>query len=187
MNMPEQFKEMSKENVEATMRFAQIYMSSAEKLLKLQLDAAKTALFDQAEHTKAFMDAKDAEQLVTLRTKHAESNIATALDYSSSVYDIASETQKAVSALLEQQLTSINKAATQRMEGAVKGVPMGNEMAVAALKNTMAATAAAVDSMTKAAKQVAEFADVSVRAASAAAEQAKKKVTKSTTSASKKS
>jgi hypothetical protein len=58
------------------------------------------------------------------------------------------------------------------VEKATQGAPAGSDVAVSALKSTVAATSAAFDQFTKATKQVVTFADASLRAASKTAEQA---------------
>ena len=63
----------------------------------------------------------------------------------------------------------MNKNLASVVDKAVKSAPAGSDVAVTALKSTMAATSAAIDSMTKATRQVVDFTDASVRAASAKA------------------
>ncbi len=53
------------------------------------------------------------------------------------------------------------------VEKAAKNAPAGSDVAVTALKSTVAATTAAFDQFNKATKQVVNFADASVRAAAA--------------------
>jgi phasin family protein len=167
-NVQEQLSELNRGNVETTLRFAKIYMSSAEKLLKLQLDAAKTALDENARNAKALMEAKDPQQALALRTKLAEASMESAMSFSRNVYEVASQTQQEITSLLEERLAEFNKSVAGSVDKAAKNAPAGADVAVAALKSTVAATTAAVDSMTKAAKQVAEFAEASMRAATSA-------------------
>lgn len=177
-NVQDQLSEMNKGSVETTLRFAKIYMSSAEKLLKLQLDAAKTALEENARNARTLMEVKDPQQAVAVRTKLAEASMESAMSFSRNVYEVASQTQQEITALLEERLSDFNKSVTGSVDKAAKNAPAGADVAVAALKSTMAATTAAVDSMTKAAKQVAEFAEASMRAATSASTEAMKNVTK---------
>jgi len=64
------------------------------------------------------------------------------------------------------------------VEKATKNAPAGSDVAVTALKSTVAATTAAFDQLSKATKQVVNFADASVRAATANAASAAKTTTK---------
>jgi phasin family protein len=173
-NVQEQLSEMNKGSVETTLKFAKIYMGSAEKLLKLQLEAAKSALEENARNARALMEAKDVQQAVALRTKLAEASMESAMNFSRNVYEVASQTQQEITSLLEERLSEFNKSVAGSVDKAAKNAPAGTDVAVAALKSTVAATSAAVDSMTKAAKQVAEFAEASMRAATSASAEAMK-------------
>ena len=176
--MQEQLSEAGKGNVETTLRFAKIYMDSAEQLLRLQLDAAKSALEENARNAKALMETRDVPQMIALRTKFAESSIGSAMGFSRSVCEVASRTQQQISALLEARLSEFNKNVAGSVDRAAKNAPAGADVAVAALKSTVAATAAAIDSMTKAAKQVASFAEASMKnTGTAAATKAETKAT----------
>ena len=74
-----------------------------------------------------------------------------------------------MSKVLESGMSTLNKNLASVVDKAVKSAPAGSDVAVTALKSTMAATTAAFDSMTKATRQVIDFTDASVRAASAKA------------------
>ena len=81
-----------------------------------------------------------------------------------------------------EQFADLNKAgydnaiklAALSLEKATKNAPAGSDVAVTALKSTVAATTAAFDQFSKATKQVVDFADASVRAATANAANAAK-------------
>ena len=92
-----------------------------------------------------------------------------ALSYSRDAYEVLSGTQAEVSKLLEASVANLNKNLVSVVDKAVKSAPAGSDVAVTALKSTMAATSAAIESMTKATRQVVDFTDASVRAASAKA------------------
>jgi len=53
---------------------------------------------------------------------------------------------------------------TSNIDKAVKSAPAGTDVAMAAMKSTIAASTAAFDGLTKSAKQVANFTDASVKA-----------------------
>jgi len=67
---------------------------------------------------------------------------------------------------------------TAWVEKAAKNAPAGSDVAVTALKSTVAATTAAFDQLSKATKQVVSFADASMRAATANVATAAKATTK---------
>ena len=103
-----------------------------------------------------------------------EAGVQNALGYSRGVYQIASEAQADFSALAEEAWAAYTKGFAVWVDKATKNAPAGSDVAVTALKSTMAATTAAFDQFSKATKQVVSFADASVRAAAANAANATK-------------
>ncbi|MBI2312429.1 MAG: phasin family protein [Betaproteobacteria bacterium] len=180
VKVPEQFAEMNKSSIETALRFAKVSMDSAERLVKLQLEAAKAALDDNAKNAKALLEAKDPQEVLALRTQLAEHSVENAIAYSRNVYEVASQTQAELTQLLEERLETFNQGVAGAMDKAGAQVPPGADFAVAAVKSMMAATAAAVDSMTKAGKQMAGLAEASVKATTQATAEAVKGATKGT-------
>ncbi|MBL8540992.1 MAG: phasin family protein [Betaproteobacteria bacterium] len=176
---PEDFAAFGKGGLETAIKFAQISMDSAERMMKLQLDAARTSFEENSKTAKALADTKDPQQLMSLRTKLAEQSVEKMLSYCKSVYEVASATQAEVSRLLEQAMTSHSGEVMEAIEKVMKATPgAGSEAAVAAFKTAMSATQNAMESMTKAATQVTQMADSSIRAATQATSEAAKAAVK---------
>ena len=93
------------------------------------------------------------------RAKFTESGVESALSYSRDAYEIVSGTGSEVSKLVEAGFSNLNKNLAAVVDKAVKSAPAGSDVAVTALKSTMAATTAAFDSLTKATRQVVDFTD----------------------------
>lgn len=165
---PQELLNLNNSGVETALRLARISLESSERLFRLQLETAKQALESSAQNIKAFTTVKDPQEAVGLQSKLTETSIENSLNYSRSMYEIASQTQSQFNQLLEEQVNEFNKNIVNTVDSAVKSSPAGTEVATSAFKSTVAATAAAIDSMTKAAKQVADFADASVKAATTA-------------------
>ena len=163
----EQFAEINKAGYDNAVKLAALSLEKAEKLTKLNLQAAKSALEQGVYSANAVASIKDVQELVALRTKLTESTVQNALGYSRGVYDIASEAQADFSALAEEAWAAYTKGVAAWVEKATKNAPAGSDVAVTALKSTVAATTAAFDQLSKATKQVVSFADASVRAATA--------------------
>lgn len=167
-NAQQQFTDFTTEQIEIAMRFARISLDSTERLIKLQVETAKSSLEESAKSAKAMAGIKDLQGALALRQQIADSALDSAMSYSRNVYELASQAQNAFSQLIEERSTAFNKNVVSGLDRFVKSAPAGAEVAVAAVKSTVQATAAAVDSMTKAAKQVTDFADASVKAATTA-------------------
>ncbi|KAF0815263.1 hypothetical protein IGB42_00344 [Andreprevotia sp. IGB-42] len=179
----QQFTDFATENVETYLRFARIGLDSAERLVKLQLETAKTTLEESARAAQTLAAVRDPQEALALRSKLTETGVDQASVYSRHVYEIASQAQAALSQLVEERTTAFNRNVVAGLDRFVKTAPAGADVAVAAVKSTVQATAAAVDSLTKAAKQVADFADASVKAASTATSDAVKAAAKKTAAA----
>lgn len=180
----QQFADFATEQIEIGLRFARISLDSTERLAKLQLEAAKSALEESAKNAKAIAGVKDIQDALALRQKISESTLDSAVAYSRNLYEISSQAQSEMSQLFEERTTAFNKNVVSGLDRFVKSAPAGADVAVAAVKSTVQATAAAVDSLTKAAKQVADFTDASLKAATTATADAVKTASRKSNGAS---
>ena len=164
----EQFATANKANVETLLTIANTAFASAERLAALNLNTARAMLEDSVASAKALLAVKDVQQLVAMQTTLAQPAVEKAVAYSRSVYEIATQTQEELSKVVEGQFSEINKNVSSALDKAAKNAPAGSDVAVAAVKSAIAAANSAYDSMTKAAKQVAEIAEANVAAATTA-------------------
>ena len=164
-NASEQFAEIGKANVTQATRFAAVAMENTEKLMALNINAAKAAFAHGVESASAVAAVKDVKELFALPTKYAESGVQYTVGYSRNLYDVVSAAQAQYSALAEEALAAYTKGLASWVEKASQSAPAGSEAAINAMKSTVAATTAAFDQFQKASKQVVNLADASVRAA----------------------
>jgi phasin family protein len=157
--------EMTAAAVESAAKLTQISMDSAERAIALQLDFAKASLDQSARTAKALAGAKDVQELLAVRARNAESAVERLMGYSRSLYEISSDAQSRISKLAEERMSTFQQAVTQTVEQAARSAPAGSDVAVAAMKSSLAATTAAFDSFNKAARQVASYTDAGVHAA----------------------
>jgi phasin family protein len=160
-----QFAEINKANVAQASRIAAIAVENVEKLMKLNLATAKVVFAQSVEGATVAASVKDVQEFIALPTKYAETSVQSALGYSRSLYEIASEAQAQFSALAEEAAAGYTKGFASWVEKASASAPAGSEVAINAMKSTVAATSAAFDQFQKASKQVVSLADASVRAA----------------------
>lgn len=171
-NAPEQFAELNKASVQSVLRLAYLGLENAEKLARLNVEHAKVVLEDGVKNAESIASVKDFQDVLAMRSKLTEDSVQKAVAYSREVYEVASRTQAEFSALVEASLAAYSKGVASWVEKASQSAPAGSDVAVTALKSTVAATTAAIDQFTKATRQVVTFADASVRAAGKTAEQA---------------
>ena len=151
---------------ETAARATQISLDSAERAIALQLEYTKGALAQAALNAKAASQVQDVQGLLGLPSRIAESAMENFMGYSRSFYEIASEAQSEYSRLAEERMAAFQAVMAESVEQAARSAPGGSDVAVAALKSQLAATTAAFDSFTKAARNLASYADAGVKAAS---------------------
>jgi phasin family protein len=166
-NATEQVAEINKANVAQAARLAALVLENAEKLAKVNLLTAKSALAQGIEGAQAAAAVKDVQQLFTLNAALAEAGVQAALGYSKNLYEIATEAQAQYATLVEESHATFAKGAAAWVDRASKSAPAGSEAAVDAFRQGLAASAAAFGQFNQASRQVASLADASVRAAAA--------------------
>jgi phasin family protein len=167
VNLAEQMNELNNTTVLSAARLSKLSLDSAERLLALQLSFAKSALGDATRSARAAAGTQDVQQLLALRTKAAETAMSQWLEYSRSLYEVASDAQAELSKLAEERLAELQRTITESVEQAAKSAPAGSDVAVAAMKSSLAAATTAFDTFTKAARHAASFTDAGVKAATA--------------------
>lgn len=159
------FADYGREFITAAARATRTSIDSAERAIAVQLEYAKGALTQAALTANAVSQVKDVTEIASLRSRIAENTLENAMGYSRSLYEVASEAQAEYSKLAEERMSAFQQAVTAGVEQAAKASPGGNDMAVAAMKSQLAATTAAFDTFTKAARNLASFADAGVKSA----------------------
>jgi phasin family protein len=172
---PEQVMAMNKASMETALRFAGIALEGTERMLQVQLSAAKNALVESTEQVRALSDVKDPKQLMQMGTALKQPSMEKAASYMKSLYDVAVATQTQMSKLMEEQVAEFSKNMSAGVEQMVKNAPAGSEAAMAAMQNTFTSANSAYDNMTKAAKQMVASTQANVETQTAEVYQAKKK------------
>ena len=165
---PAQFTEIQKGQMDAAFALGQTFFDATERLLELNLAAAKATLEESVEGVQALMSAKDVQEFVALSTALSQPTLEKAVSYSRTVYGIANGAGGEVSRIVEAQMAENNKKVTQLIDFAAKNAPAGSETAVAALRSAVAAANTAYDTFAKAAKQAVDFAESNITAATSA-------------------
>lgn len=164
----EQLSKLSANGFEQALRLAQISLDSAERLVRLQLEASKQALEENVQLARELAGVKDPAAAFGQINKLASLSVEKAVGHSRGVYDIVSRAQGEFGRLAEDSFGVLNKSLQTGLDSFGANAPAGSDVALNAFKSSLAAAAATVSSLGKAAQQVAEFADTSVKAASSA-------------------
>ena len=165
---PEQFASANKAGIESLLTIANTAFASAERIAALNLNVARSILEDSVSNAKSLFAAKDVQELFSLQATLAQPALDKAIAYSRNLYEISTQTQEELGKIFEVQFAEANKNVNSALDKAAKNAPAGSDVAVAAVKSAIAAANSAYDTMTKAAKQVAEIAEANVAAATSA-------------------
>lgn len=162
---PEQIISFNRDALEATMKMAKLSMENAEKLVRLQLETLREMLEGNLKNAQDVADIKDPQQFATQRAKVLEESVEQMVTYSRKVYDLAAATQAELGKLMQTRFETFNRDIGQMVNNAATSAPAGSEPAMAAIKQTLAATHAMVDTLTRTAKQFAEVAAANFKSA----------------------
>ena len=166
---PEQLVAANKASVETIFSLTAKAFEGLEKLVELNLTASRAALSDAAEHTKALMSAKDAQELLSLQAGALQPMAEKTAAYSRHLYDIASSSSTELGKSVEGKTADAKSAFSGMIDAASRNAPAGSESAVAMMKSAVAAANNLAESMQKAVKQASDMAEANYSAASATA------------------
>jgi len=162
---PEQFLALNKANLEVAAKFAGVALQGAERIMELQLKAAKNAFADTVENAKAIAAVKDIKELAALKDSLAQPSIERATAYAKNIYDVTAATQAEFGKLVDEQIADFNKQFVTVLDRMVKNAPAGSEVGIAALKSGIAAANGAYENLSKVAKQITEVTQSNIEAA----------------------
>lgn len=156
----EQFSAASKANMEAQMALLSSLTSktfeSVEKMIELNLDAAKASLENSSAVARQLLAAKDPQEWMSLATANAQPNAEKALAYGRNLANIASGVHTEFSKAAEAQIAETSRKLLELVEEVTKNAPAGSENAVALLKSAIGNANVGYEQLTKTAKQAVE-------------------------------
>jgi phasin family protein len=152
--------------------------AGVEKLVELNLTAARAALTESAEHAQAVLAAKDPQEFINLQTSFLQPLAEKSAAYSRHIYDIASSTGADLSKAFEGKAAEGQQAFVNYIDAALKNAPAGSESAVAFFKQAVSAGNNAVESVQKAVKQAADIAETNFQTVTETAVKATKTASK---------
>jgi phasin family protein len=174
----EQVLATQKANVETFMGLTTKAFEGVEKIVELNLTASKAALAESAEHAKALLSVKDAQELMALQSGVFQPLAEKTAAYNRHLYDIASGSTAELTKVFEGQAADTQKKFMGLVDSAAKNAPAGSETAVAVMKSAVAAANNALESVQKAVKQATDAAEANMNAVATTAVEATKPVAK---------
>ena len=180
----DQFSSATKANFEAQLALISMLtgkaFESVEKLVELNLTAAKSSLEEGAVNARQLLAAKDPQEYLTLSTSQAQPNAEKALAYARHVADIASSTKAEFTRAAEAQIAETSRKVTALIDDVSKNAPAGSENMIAMMKTVISNANAGYEQLAKTTKQAVQTMEANVTSATAQFSQAAEKATSRT-------
>jgi phasin family protein len=161
---PEHLSGWQRAAIDTAIACTQAALAGAEELLRLNLEAARTSLEQHAQAARALLATTDPGELLRVRARLAQQTMQQAASYARDVYDLVSETQAQLAQHAGRQLAGIGDDLIRRAGETGESAP-GAEVAMAAVKSSLAASAAMIDNLNRATRQFADVSEATIRAA----------------------
>jgi phasin family protein len=158
--IPEQFSNATKASLESHFALLSSLASKTfegmEKLVELNINAAKATLEESSNATRQLLAAKDPQEFFSLTAAQAQPSAEKALSYGRQLASIAAGTGAEFSKAAESQIVEANRKVISLVDEVSKNAPAGSESFVAAVKTAISNANAGYEQFSKTAKQAVE-------------------------------
>ncbi|AUT66834.1 TIGR01841 family phasin [Paraburkholderia terrae] len=144
-------------------------LEGEEKLVRLNLETAKTAFTDWYQRVQDGMAKKDSQEVTGLRDPLALPSAERVLTYERQVAEIASTTQAQLAEVVNARYQEVSRQVQSFAENLAQNAPVGSEAAIEFLKQAITLANATQESVQKATRQAVEVAQTNLDAATKAA------------------
>jgi len=131
-------------------------LEGAEKLIALNIQAARSVLEDIAHHADSLNTVKDPQSMLQKVSSMAQPAGEKMTAYARQVYEIQSETSGAIAQTLQNHLRSSQEAAQSWFDAASRTAPAGSEPMFAAARSALSVVRATFDRAAQASHSAAE-------------------------------
>ena len=157
---PEHISGWQRAALDSTIACAQAALEGAEDLLRLNLGAARVALEQHARVMRALLATTDPQELVRVRSRLAQEAVQQTASYAQEAHEILAATLAQLSQHAERQRAAFGGPAWRG-----EPEPAGANVTVAAVKSSLAASAAMIDNLDRATRQFAEISNAAMNTA----------------------
>lgn len=165
----EQFTNAAKTNFEAQLSaftaFTTKAFESVEKVVDLNLNAARASLEDSAVTAKQLLAAKDPQEFFSLTAAQAQPTAAKAIAYGRHLAGIATSAQAELTRVTEEQIAETGRKVSALVEDVSKNAPAGSENVIAIFKSAIGNANAGYEQFTKTTKQAVEVMEANLNTA----------------------
>ncbi|MES2934306.1 MAG: TIGR01841 family phasin [Pseudomonadota bacterium] len=168
-SVPEQFSAATKSHLESQVALFNTFTAKAfesvEKIIQLNVTAAKASFEESSATVKQLIEAKDPQEFFALSAAQAKPSAEKTLAYGRHLAGIASGAQAEFTKAAEAQIAETSTKVTALVDEVTKNAPAGSENVVALLKSAIGNANAGYAQLTKTAKQATETLEANVAAA----------------------
>ena len=165
----EQFSSAAKANFEANLALFTDFTAKAfggvEKLVELNVTAAKASFEDSSAATKKLFSAKDPQEFLSLSLAQTQPNTEKVIAYSRHLATIAASTKAELSKTADAQVAETKRKVMELFEQATKSAPAGSESAIAFITSAIGNASAGYEQFAKSAKQAMDTMESNVNTA----------------------
>jgi phasin family protein len=147
-------------------------LEGEEKLVRLNLDTAKTTFADWSQRVQDGLAKKDGQDVTGLQNALALPSAEKVLTYERQVVEIASTMQTQLAEVVDAHYQQTNRQVQWFVENVAQNAPVGSEAAIAFLKQGFSLVNTTYDNVQKATKQAVDVARSNLSAATKAASEA---------------
>jgi len=163
---PSQVIELQRMHFDALNSLGHAVLAAAEKLTQLNLGAGRQAIDRFTETARSLGCVADPAAALAL----TQPSIEQLMSYSRNLVAIGNGLHAEVARVVETQIAEGNRRVSALVEYAARNAPAGSENVVSLLRGAVAAGHSTFDTVTRTARQAAEWADANVAAAANASE-----------------
>lgn len=164
----EQLAAAQKANTEVLLNLMLTAFNGVERLTALNISVARDFFNSSVAGTQTLLAAKDPKALAQFNGELAKPGLDKLMEYSRNLYELSTEVQKELTAVVESHYSTFTKNAASAVEKATASAPVGGDVLAAAMKSMLSASTQAFQNMSAVSKQLTDLAETNVKAASTA-------------------
>lgn len=170
LNSPEQFTAAARAQLETQLQLATTLtdsmIDSMEKVIGLNLQAAKASLDNSVGNVQQLLAVKDPQELLTASTSQAQPQTDIALTYVRHLASIATTTHFELAKAAETQVTESSRQLVSLLDNFGKVAPAGSDTALSMMKSAIDNVSSGYAQLNRSAKVAIEAMEHNVNAAS---------------------
>lgn len=167
--MNEQISTATRANLETQLSILAALSATAfesfERVVDLNLNAARTSLEDSSATARQMLTARDMQEFLSLTAAQAQPAAAKALAYSRHLANIAANAQNEFNKAAEQQIAEAGRKMSALVDDVSRNAPAGSENMIAIVKSAIGNANRGYEQFSKTTKQAVEAVEANMNSA----------------------